>query len=117
WALIDWQGNPAPALLDGVADKSHLLILAVQAERHSTWHSGRRWPGVPYAFGSIFNFGGHASMGANATTIADRWFADLADPAARLRGVAIFPESWTTNPAAVALMSELPWHSTRFALA
>jgi hypothetical protein len=72
---------------------------------------------VPYAFGSIFNFGGRTLIGANATTIVDRWFYDRAGAnAQRLQGVAIFPEAWTTNPVVAELLSELPWHADRFEL-
>jgi alpha-N-acetylglucosaminidase len=112
--IIAWSGNPSPALLDGVRNKSRLLLLATEADKYATWDSASRWPGVPYAFGSIYNFGGGANLGANATTIVERWFADLTGPnAARLRGVAIFPESWTANPVAAELLSELPWRPTR----
>lgn len=115
WVVLGWAGNPSPALVDGVADKSRLLLLASEADRYPTWDSARRWPGVPYAFGAIYNYGGHTSFGANATTIVERWFADRAGPdAGRLTGVAIFPEAWNSNPAVAELMSELPWQPARF---
>jgi Alpha-N-acetylglucosaminidase (NAGLU) tim-barrel domain/Alpha-N-acetylglucosaminidase (NAGLU) C-terminal domain/Alpha-N-acetylglucosaminidase (NAGLU) N-terminal domain/Repeat of unknown function (DUF5648) len=117
WVIIAWQNNPAQALLEGVTNKSRLLLLATEADRYATWDSGQRWGGVPYAFGSIYNYGGHTILGANAATIVDRWFSDQAGPnAAQRRGVAIFPEAWTANPAVAELMSELPWQPGRFAL-
>ncbi len=117
WVIIAWFGNPSQALLDGVTDKSRLLLLATEADKFPAWDSAQRWAGVPYAFGSIYNFGGRTILGANAATIVERWFADVNGPnAARLRGVAIFPESWTANPVVAELMSELPWHVRRFDL-
>lgn len=117
WALLAWIDNPSPALIAGIADKSHLLLLASEADRYPTWDSARRWSDVPYALGSIYNFGGRTIIGANLATIVDRWFTDLAGSnAAQLRGVAMLPESWTSNPVAAELMSELPWHATRFVL-
>ncbi len=115
WVVLGWAGNPSPQLVDGVSDKSRLLVLASEADRYPAWDSARRWPGVPYAFGSIYNYGGHTSFGANATTIVERWFDDLAGAGAgRLAGVAIFPEAWNGNPAVAELMSELPWQPARF---
>ena len=114
WALIAWLGNPSPALLAGVADKSRVLILATESDKYPAWDGGAQWPGFPYALGSIYNFGGRTVLGANVRAIVDRWYADRAGPnAARLRGVAIFPESWSTNPAVAELMSELPWQPAR----
>lgn len=118
WVIIAWAGNPAQALLDGVTDKSRMLLLATEADRYPTWDSGQRWAGVPYAFGSIYNYGGRHILGANATTMVDRWYSDLAGPnAARFQGVAIFPEAWTANPAVAELLSELPWQPARIGLA
>jgi len=117
WVILGWAGNPSPALVAGVHDASRLLLLASEADRYPTWDSARGWPGVPYAFGSIYNYGGHTSFGANATTIVERWFADRAGPESdRLAGIAIFPEAWNSNPAVAELMSELPWQPARFAL-
>ncbi|HVO88862.1 MAG TPA: alpha-N-acetylglucosaminidase [Casimicrobiaceae bacterium] len=117
WVILGWLANPLPALLDGIADKSHALILAAEADRYPAWDSGQRWNSIPYAFGSIYNFGGRAILGANAATIVDRWFSDRVSAGARLRGVAILPEAWNANPAVAELMSELPWHAERFDLA
>src|SRR5690242_16202665 len=118
WVLIAWLLNPSPALLAGVTDKSHLLLLATEADAYPTWDSALRWPGVPYAFGSIYSFGGRTIAGANAAAIVQRWFGDVTGPnAGMLRGIALFPESWSTNPVMAELLSELPWQSAPFELA
>jgi hypothetical protein len=117
WVILAWMANPSPALLAGVTDKSRLLLLAAEADAYQSWDSAQRWPGVPYAFGSIYGYGGRTILGSNAATMVDRWFSDLAGAnSADLRGVAVFPESWTTNPATAELLSELPWQPARFNL-
>jgi hypothetical protein len=110
WVIIAWMQNPSAAVLAGVPDKSHLLLLATEADAYPAWDSAQHWPGVPYAFGSIYDYGGRTIVGANAPTMIARWFGDLYGAnAANLRGVAMFPESWTANPVAAELLSELPW--------
>jgi alpha-N-acetylglucosaminidase len=117
WAILAWEGNPSNVLLAGIADKSRVLLLASEADRYATWDSAQRWPDVPYALGSIYNYGGRNILGANARATVERWFADRQGPnAGRLRGVALFSEAWTANPAAAELLSELPWHDTPFLL-
>jgi alpha-N-acetylglucosaminidase len=69
------------------------------------------WSGTPYTYGSIWNFGGHTTIGANLTT----WAHDLpqwaSKPGSALSGIAIMPESNDNNPAAFAFLADLAWHS------
>lgn len=66
WAILGWQNNPSRALLDGV-DKSRMLIVDGLSDRYTTVTDRESdWGGTPYAFGSIWNFGGHTPIGANA---------------------------------------------------
>jgi alpha-N-acetylglucosaminidase len=117
WVILGWAGNPSLELLAGIRNKEKLLLLASEADRYPTWDSARRWAGVPYAFGSIYNYGGHTILGANAATMVDRWYSDLAGAnSGQLKGVAIFPEAWNANPAVAELLSELPWQPSRFDL-
>ena len=118
WVILGWAGNPSLDLLAGITRKDKLLLLASEADRYPTWDSAQRWAGVPYAFGSIYNYGGHTILGANAATMVDRWYADMAGAnAGLLKGVAILPEAWNANPAVAELLSELPWQPSRFSLA
>lgn len=109
WVLLGWQSNPSTALLSGVVDKSNLLIVDGLSDTVATLNRETRWPGVPYAFGSIYNFGGNTSIGAISTVWLDRYFTARDKPGSSLTGVAILPEGFYNNPAAYELMSELPW--------
>jgi hypothetical protein len=109
WALLGWQSNPTQTLLSGVSDKSRLLIVDGLSDTTGTLDRESRWPGIPYAFGSIYNFGGNTSIGAISTVWLDRYFAAREKNGSALFGVAILPEGFYNNPAAFELMSELPW--------
>ncbi len=112
WVLLGWQSNPTSALLSGVVDKNRLLIVDGLSDTVGTLNRETRWPGIPYAFGSIYNFGGNTSMGAISTVWIDRYFAARAKADSALSGVAILPEGFYNNPAAYELLSELPWLDT-----
>lgn len=109
WSLLGWQSNPSSALLNGVQDKSRLLIVDGLSDTVSSLDRETKWPGVPYAFGSIYNFGGNTSMGAISGVWLDRYFAAREKEGSSMNGVAILPEGFYNNPAAYELMSELPW--------
>jgi alpha-N-acetylglucosaminidase len=117
WAILGWQSNPKPAVLAGVTDKRKMLIVDGLSDRYATWNREQDWPGVPYAFGSIYDFGGHTTLGANLQVWLDRYYAAQAKAGSDEAGVAIMPEGFDNNPAAFELLAELPWHSGSFDLA
>src|SRR5262249_27242809 len=80
------------------------------SDRYSGLNREQDWSGTPYAYGSIWNFGGHTTIGANLTT----WAHDLpqwaSKPGSALSGIAIMPEANANNPAAFSFLSGLAWH-------
>lgn len=113
WVLLGWQSNPSATLLSGVADKSRLLIVDGLSDTVGNLDRESKWPGVPYAFGSIYNFGGNTSIGAISTVWLDRYFTAREKEGSALSGVAILPEGFYNNPAAYELLSELPWMDSK----
>lgn len=113
WAILGWQKNPKPELVAGLANKDRALILDGQADRFAYEDRETQWGGTPYAFGSIWNFGGHTTMGANTEVWAERFFDQREKAGSRLRGIAVMPEASCNNPAAFALLTELPWRAER----
>ncbi|GGO96732.1 alpha-N-acetylglucosaminidase TIM-barrel domain-containing protein [Wenjunlia tyrosinilytica] len=109
WAILGWQGNPRKEILDAV-DKSGMLVVDGLSDRYpSVTDRESDWGGTPYAFGSIWNFGGHTPIGANTpdwVSLYPRW-RDKKDSA--LAGIAMMPEGADNNPAAMALFTELAW--------
>jgi hypothetical protein len=111
WAILGWQENPRRELLDGIRDKTHVLILDGQSDRFDYKDREQQWDGTPYAFGAIWNFGGHSSIGANAGVWNERYFKQLRNQGSKLNGIALMPEASCNNPAAFEFFTELPWRS------
>ncbi|MFE6712620.1 alpha-N-acetylglucosaminidase [Streptomyces sp. NPDC057695] len=108
WVMLGWQDNPAPALLSGV-DRSRVLIVDGLSDRYDGLDREARWGGTPYAFGTIPNFGGHTSIGANTGAWLDRFHTWLGKEDSALRGIAYLPEGTGGNPAAFDLFTALAW--------
>ncbi|MER7564793.1 alpha-N-acetylglucosaminidase [Streptomyces sp. NPDC097941] len=109
WAILGWQNNPAKELLDGV-DKSRMLIVDGLSDRYTTVTDRESdWGGTPYAFGSIWNFGGHTPIGANAPDWVEQYpkWRDKNDSS--LAGIAAMPEGADNNAPALALLTDLAW--------
>ncbi|MER5931973.1 alpha-N-acetylglucosaminidase TIM-barrel domain-containing protein [Streptomyces sp. NPDC002054] len=108
WVLLGWQHNPLPELLDAV-DRRRLFIVDGISDLDTVTDRDRDWGGTPYAFGTIPNFGGRTTLGANT----DRWvrkFPTWRDkPGSALTGTAYMPEASGRDPAAFELFSELAW--------
>ncbi|MEV5238769.1 alpha-N-acetylglucosaminidase [Streptomyces cinnamoneus] len=109
WAILGWQRNPRREITDAV-DRSRMLVLDGLSDRRTTVTDREAdWGGTPYAFGSIWNFGGHTALGANAPDWAALYHRWRTKPGSALRGIAAMPEAADNNPAALALLSDLAW--------
>lgn len=113
WAILGWQKNPRKEVLAGVKNKQHVLILDGLCDRYPTAETEAQWGENPYAFGSIWNFGGHTTMGANIGVWHQRYFDQLAMPNRTLNGIAAMPEASCNNPVAFAFLTEIAWHAQR----
>ncbi|GHF64479.1 alpha-N-acetylglucosaminidase [Streptomyces mashuensis] len=109
WAILGWQKNPRREILDAV-DRSGMLVLdGVPDHYPAVTDREADWGGTPYAFGTIWNFGGHTALGANAPDWAALYHRWRTKPGSALRGIALMPEAADNNPAAFALFSDLAW--------
>ncbi|RSS72281.1 alpha-N-acetylglucosaminidase [Streptomyces sp. WAC06614] len=108
WAVLGWQDDPTPELLAGV-DTSKLLVLDGLSDRYNRLDRETAWGGAPYAIGTIYNFGGHTTIGANTSVWLDRFAAWRSKPGSALRGIAYLPEATGTNPAGFDLFTDLAW--------
>jgi hypothetical protein len=111
WAILGWQENPRRELLAGIQDKSHVLILDGQSDRFDYKDREQEWGGTPYVFGTIWNFGGHTTIGANAGVWNERYFKQMGNQGSKLNGIALMPEASCNNPAAFEFFTELPWRT------
>ncbi|WP_338106748.1 alpha-N-acetylglucosaminidase [Streptomyces coelicoflavus] len=110
WTLIGWQNNPSTQITDAV-DKSRLLIVDGLSDRYDGLDRETAWHGAPYAFGTIPNFGGHTTVGANTAVWAERFDRWLTEPGSALAGIAYLPEGTGGNPVAYELFTELAWRT------
>lgn len=108
WVMMGWQDDPQSAVL-GAVDHQHVLILDGLSDRYNGLDREKTWQGTPYAFGSIPNFGGHSTIGANTGVWLTRFSKWLDKPDSRLRGIAWMPEGSGNDPAAFALFAALAW--------
>ncbi|MCC3769854.1 alpha-N-acetylglucosaminidase, partial [Streptomyces sp. UNOC14_S4] len=109
WAILGWQTNPRREIVDAV-DKSRMLVLDGLSDRYAAVTDREAdWGGTPYAFGSIWNFGGHTAMGANTPDWADLYDRWRTKAGSTLSGIALMPEAADNNPAAFALFGDLAW--------
>ncbi|WP_225796410.1 alpha-N-acetylglucosaminidase [Streptomyces aculeolatus] len=116
WAILGWQTNPRREMLDAI-DRDRMLILDGLSDRFPTVTDREAdWLGTPYAFGAIWNFGGHTPLGANAPDWAELYPAWRDKPGSALAGIAMMPEGADNNPAAMSLLTELAWTPGRIDL-
>ncbi|HEX3779604.1 MAG TPA: alpha-N-acetylglucosaminidase TIM-barrel domain-containing protein [Pseudonocardiaceae bacterium] len=111
WTMLGWQANPQPAVLAAI-DTSKILILDGTSDTSTTIDRDTDWGGAPYVFGSIWNYGGHSSIGANMTDWTSQFPVWANRPGSALTGIAMMPEANDSNPVAMALFTELAWHPT-----
>lgn len=111
WTILGWQMNPRRELLDGLQHPDRMLIVDGLSDLERVTDRERDWGGVPYAFGTIPNFGGRTTVGAKTHLWAER-FAEWRDrPGSALAGTAYMPEATHRDPAAFELFSELAWRA------
>ncbi|MGP4051870.1 alpha-N-acetylglucosaminidase [Streptomyces sp. 2A115] len=109
WVMLGWQRNPPRAIVDAV-DKSRMLVVDGLSDRFpKVTDREADWGDTPYAFGSIWNFGGHTALGANTPDWASLYEKWRTKDGSTLRGVALMPEAADNNPVAFDLFSELAW--------
>jgi alpha-N-acetylglucosaminidase (NAGLU)-like protein len=109
WMILGWQRNPRRELLDSLQYKNRTLVVDGLSDLERITSRETDWGGVPYAFGTIPNFGGRTTMGAKTQMWTER-FAQWRDKSgSKLAGTAYMPESTHRDPAAFELFSELAW--------
>lgn len=108
WAILGWQSNPTAAVLSGV-DRSRMLIVDGLSDRYDNLDRETAWGGTPYAFGTIPNFGGKTTLGADSGVWVSRFHQWLTKSGSTLKGIAYMPEGSGHDPAAFALFADLAW--------
>lgn len=108
WTILGWQNNPSKDLVSSL-DKEKLLVLDGLSDRYHDLNREAAWPDTPYAFGSIWNFGGHTTMGANISTWNEKYWEMKSKSNSQLSGIAMMPEGSDNNPVAFDFLTEMAW--------
>ncbi|MEV0385459.1 alpha-N-acetylglucosaminidase TIM-barrel domain-containing protein [Nonomuraea sp. NPDC050643] len=108
WAILGWQKNPLPATLQAI-DRSKMFIVDGISEEPGITDRDKDFLGTGYAFGTIWNFGGHFNLGARLTVWNEKFHAWRGKPGTAMNGIALMPEAIDNNPAAVAFFADMPW--------
>ncbi|MEV4115098.1 alpha-N-acetylglucosaminidase TIM-barrel domain-containing protein [Nonomuraea sp. NPDC049695] len=108
WTILGWQSNPLPATLQAI-DRSKMFIVDGISEEPGITDRDKDFFGTGYAFGTIWNFGGHFNLGARLTVWNEKFHAWRDKPGTAMNGIAVMPEAIDNNPAAVAFFADLPW--------
>ncbi|MFJ7934538.1 alpha-N-acetylglucosaminidase TIM-barrel domain-containing protein [Sporosarcina sp. NPDC096371] len=108
WTILGWQNNPSKQLISSL-DKDKILILDGLSDRYSDLNRESTWPDTPYAFGSIWNFGGHTTMGANMSVWNEKYWEWKNKTGSNLSGIALMPEGSNNNPVAFDFLTEMAW--------
>ncbi|MET8682750.1 alpha-N-acetylglucosaminidase [Streptomyces sp. NPDC004732] len=109
WVILGWQHNPPKAITDAV-DKKRMLVVDGLSDRFpNVTDREADWGSTPYTFGSIWNFGGHTTLGANTPDWAALFEKWRTKEGSTLTGISLMPEAADNNPAAFELFSELAW--------
>lgn len=110
WVLLGWQNNP-PQAVAAAANPATTFIVDGISDRYNGQNRDATWKGIPYAFGTIWNFGGHTTMGSQISVQNTRYFEWLNKPGSAMKGLAIMPEGGDNNPAAFDFFAGLAWRS------
>lgn len=108
WVILGWQDNPKKETVAAV-DTSRMLIVDGLSEHTDKVDRDADWAGTPYAFGTIFNYGGKSTMGGATGVWADKYRRWRDKPGGALAGIALMPEAADTNPVDLDLFAALAW--------
>ncbi|MFD1545614.1 alpha-N-acetylglucosaminidase TIM-barrel domain-containing protein [Nonomuraea guangzhouensis] len=108
WTILGWQSNPLPATLQAI-DRTKMFIVDGISEESGITDRDKDFLGTGYAFGTIWNFGGHFNLGARLTLWNEKFHAWRNKAGTAMNGIALMPEAIDNNPAAVAFFTDLPW--------
>ncbi|BCJ30422.1 alpha-N-acetylglucosaminidase [Actinocatenispora sera] len=108
WVILGWQDNPKKDTIAAV-DTSRMLIVDGLSEHADKTDRDTDWSHTPYAFGTIFNYGGKSTLGAAGAAWLGKYRQWRDKPGGALSGIALMPEAGDNNAAALDLFASLAW--------
>ncbi|HYU85334.1 MAG TPA: alpha-N-acetylglucosaminidase TIM-barrel domain-containing protein [Kribbellaceae bacterium] len=111
WEMHAWQSNPSGDLIK-LLNKETTFVVDFQSDRYPTADRETQWGGTPYAFGSVWNFGGHTTIGGNLGVWNERYRAWRNKSGSAVRGIALSPEAGHGDVLPLEFFAELAWRDT-----
>lgn len=109
WVLLGWQSNP-PADVAAAVNPETTFIVDGLSDRYGIRDKlESQWSGIPYAFGTIWNYGGHTTMGAEVKVWNERFTQLRNKTGSKLDGIAALPEGGLNNPVAIEFFAGMAW--------
>lgn len=108
WQMHGWQENPKSEMLTHLDPKTTWIVDFV-SDRYSGLDREKTWGGIPYAFGPVWNYGGHTTMGANLGVWNTRYHEWRNKPGSSLDGIALSPEGGHGDVLPLQFFAELAW--------
>lgn len=97
WVLLGWQSNPPTAVVNAINPQTTFIVDGL-SDRYQGLNREATWKNIPYAFGTIWNFGGHTTMGSQLSLQNTRYYEWLNKSGSALKGIAILPEGGKITP-------------------
>lgn len=110
WYLLGWESNPPKDVLNAL-NKSTTFVVDGLSDRRASRDGEVDFVGTPWAYGSIWNFGGDTTMGAKLTTWNQKYAQWLNESGSTMNGVAVMPEGGLNNAVAIEFLAGLAWAS------
>ncbi|HEY3004981.1 MAG TPA: alpha-N-acetylglucosaminidase TIM-barrel domain-containing protein [Kribbellaceae bacterium] len=111
WEMHAWAGNPKGDLIK-LLNKNTTFVADFQSDRNSSADRETEWGGTPYAFGSVWNFGGHTTVGGNLGVWNTRYRDWRDKTGSAVRGIALSPEGGHGDVLPLEFFAELAWRDT-----
>lgn len=111
WIVQSWGSNPSNALLNGIAaNKDHVLILDLYAEKEPRWESwsGGEFADTPWVYCMLNNFGGRLGLHGHIENFVNA-IPNAINNADHMKGIGITPEASVNNPVLYDLFFETIW--------
>ncbi|HEY9167039.1 MAG TPA: alpha-N-acetylglucosaminidase [Candidatus Kryptonia bacterium] len=109
WVLQGWQQNPKEELLAGI-DRSHALVLDLNAESEATWETRNAYEGTPWLWCNILYYGDNTFMYGKLDSAAGAPTRALKTPEGKyLKGIGFLMEGFDNDPVNYDLFFEAAW--------
>lgn len=121
WVIMAWQGNPHPAMIDGLK-AGDLMVLDLSSENYPMWgdresqcYREKGFRQHDWLYCMLLNYGGNVGMYGRMDRVIDGFYAARKHENGRtLRGVGMTMEGIENNPVMYELLMELPWRPEKF---